>query len=97
VLHRPKRGLTLPVQQWLRGGLRPILEDLVLDRHFAERGHFRQDRVAQMYRDHLAGRADHGYALWNLIVLELWMRQFLDGRSPGGSPTTCLSTTRRVA
>jgi asparagine synthase (glutamine-hydrolysing) len=82
VLNRPKRGLTLPLQEWLRGGLRPTLEELVLGKRFAERGHFRQEQVARMYHDHLEGRADHGYPLWNLIVLELWMRQFLDGRSP---------------
>jgi asparagine synthase (glutamine-hydrolysing) len=79
VLRRPKQGLTLPVHEWLRDGLAHVLEDLVLGGRFAQRGHFRQEHVAQMYRDHRSGRADHGYALWNLIALELWMRQFLDG------------------
>ena len=78
ILNRKKRGLTLPVNAWLRGPLRPALDDVVSGTRLRERGHFRQDRIERMYRDHVAGRADHGYPLWNLMVLELWMREFID-------------------
>jgi len=78
ILDRRKRGLTLPVNDWLRGPLRPALDDVVHGDRLRERGHFRQGHIAALFEDHLAGRADHGYPLWNLMVLELWMRQFVD-------------------
>jgi asparagine synthase (glutamine-hydrolysing) len=79
ILNRKKRGLTLPVNEWLRGPLRPALDDVVSGARLRERGHFQQERIQRLYRDHVAGRADHGYPLWNLMVLELWMREFVDG------------------
>ena len=82
ILNRKKRGLTLPVNEWLRGALRPALDDVVLGSRLRERGHFQQERIHRLYQDHVAGRADHGYPLWNLMVLELWMREFVDGGGP---------------
>jgi len=82
ILNRKKRGLTLPVNEWLRGALRPALDDVVLGSRLRERGHFQQARIHRLYQDHVAGRADHGYPLWNLMVLELWMREFVDGGGP---------------
>jgi asparagine synthase (glutamine-hydrolysing) len=81
ILDRKKRGLTLPVDEWLRGPLRPALDDVVSGAELRERGHFQQEKIERMYQDHVAGRADNGYPLWNLMVLELWMRQFVDGRT----------------
>jgi asparagine synthase (glutamine-hydrolysing) len=78
ILERKKRGLTLPVNEWLRGPLRAALDDVVFGARLRERGHFRQYRIERLYEDHIAGRADHGYSLWNLMVLELWMRELVD-------------------
>jgi len=79
ILDRKKRGLTLPVNEWLRGPLRAALDDVVSGARLRERGHFEQARIRRLYEDHVAGRGDHGYPLWNLMVLELWMREFIDG------------------
>jgi hypothetical protein len=34
--------------------------------------------VRALLRDHLEGSADNTYRLWNLAVLELWHRQWID-------------------
>jgi hypothetical protein len=36
--------------------------------------------VDRLLDDHLAGRADHTPRLWNLAMLELWQREWIDGR-----------------
>ena len=41
------------------------------------RGLFEMDAVEVLIRDHQAG-ADRDQALWNLLVLELWLRAYLD-------------------
>jgi asparagine synthase (glutamine-hydrolysing) len=79
ILDRKKRGLTLPVNEWLRGPLRPALDDVVSGARLRDRGHFEQERIQRLYQDHVTGRSDHGYPLWNLMVLDLWMREFVDG------------------
>jgi len=39
---------------------------------------FRPDRVRLLIDEHAAGRREHGHRLWALLMLELWMREYLD-------------------
>ncbi|MCX5742790.1 MAG: asparagine synthase-related protein, partial [Proteobacteria bacterium] len=77
ILNRKKRGFGIPVEAWLRTSLRPMLEDLVLG-GLPTRGIFARAPLETLVADHLAHRANHGHKLWNLMVLELWARRFLD-------------------
>jgi len=79
-LNRRKRGFGIPVAAWLRGPLRPMLEDLVLGPRLAARGIFTPQALRALCEQHQSRRANHGHKLWNLMVLELWARRFLDGR-----------------
>ena len=83
VLARRKRGFGIPVAAWLRGPLRPMLDDLVLGPRLAARGIFAPAALRRLHDEHQSGRADHGHKLWNLMVLELWARRFLDGARTG--------------
>jgi asparagine synthase (glutamine-hydrolysing) len=74
VLTRPKQGFGLPLGEWFRGELRPLVADTLLDRPRLS-AHLRADTVRRLYDEHLAGRADRGHALWTLLVLELWLRK----------------------
>jgi len=78
----PKRGFGAPVGQWLRGCLRPMLQDVLLSARASERGYFVPEAVRRLVTDHLEGRADLGYRLWSLLMLELWHVEFID--HPGG-------------
>jgi asparagine synthase (glutamine-hydrolysing) len=84
VLSRRKRGFGIPVAAWLRGPLRPMLEDLVAG--LGGRGIFLPAALQALVAQHLAGRADHGHKLWNLMVLELWTRTYLDRRAQAVAP-----------
>jgi hypothetical protein len=37
--------------------------------------------VSRLWTEHRDGRADHRHRLWQLMMLELWFRQFID-RAP---------------
>jgi asparagine synthase (glutamine-hydrolysing) len=43
-----------------------------------QRGYFEPAFVGRLLREHLAGRRDHSLRLWQLLVFELWHRQYLD-------------------
>ena len=85
ILERGKRGFEAPVGEWLRGPLAPMADDLLLDRRLRERGVVDAREVARLWTDHKTGRADHRHRLWQLIMLELWFRQFVD-RAPAVRP-----------
>ncbi|MFN0052983.1 MAG: asparagine synthase (glutamine-hydrolyzing) [Planctomycetales bacterium] len=75
---RRKMGFGVPLDHWFRNELKPLLCDLLLDRRSLDRGYFRPQAVEQLVEEHLSNRWDHSYRLWSLLVLEMWLRQYLD-------------------
>lgn len=74
ILHRNKRGFQIPVAEWLRGRLRPLMEDLLGERTLAAQGLFAPAAVRALVDAHCSGRADLRKPLWTLMVLQLWLR-----------------------
>jgi asparagine synthase (glutamine-hydrolysing) len=78
VLDRPKMGFGVPLGDWLRGSLRELLLDTLLSDRALGRGYFRPAAVRQMVDRHLAGGNEYQYVLWDQLLLELWLRTFID-------------------
>jgi asparagine synthase (glutamine-hydrolysing) len=81
ILERRKHGFDAPIGHWLRGPLVPMADALLTDGRLDSRGVFDSREVARLWHDHRDGRADHQHRLWQLMMLELWFRQFID-RAP---------------
>jgi asparagine synthase (glutamine-hydrolysing) len=79
---RGKTGFGVPIARWFRGELRDLAGDLLLDRRARQRGHFRIAVVERLLADHTAGRADHAHRLWCLVMLELWLRTWVEAPQP---------------
>lgn len=75
---RRKMGFGVPVGRWFRQELRDELTEVLLDRSTLDRGLFRPEAVRSLVDDHLSGRRERGHQLWALLMLELWMRNYLD-------------------
>jgi asparagine synthase (glutamine-hydrolysing) len=76
VLKRPKIGFDIPVHDWFRGALQPMLLDTLSEEAVRSSELFRWSAVERLLRDHLERRANLGYHLWGLMVLLLWMKQW---------------------
>jgi asparagine synthase (glutamine-hydrolysing) len=76
----------IPLARWLRTDLREPMEDLLASDRVRARGLFRPAVVDALKREHLEGRRSHADRLWTLMILELWMRQYLDGPAPAAAP-----------
>jgi asparagine synthase (glutamine-hydrolysing) len=77
ILHRKKQGFEIPIDDWLRGPLRPMFESAVLDRGARVAGLIDQDVANRVYRSHLAGTGRQGDTLWSLLVLARWSERYL--------------------
>jgi asparagine synthase (glutamine-hydrolysing) len=82
ITERGKRGFAAPIGEWLRGPLAPMAGDLLLDGRLEGRGLFNFAEVTRVWTEHRTGRAEHPHRLWQLLMLELWFRQFVDGAAP---------------
>jgi asparagine synthase (glutamine-hydrolysing) len=77
VLERSKQGFGVPVDEWFRGELRPVVRDR-LDR-LGTRPAFDGARLADLLTAHVDGGTDAGFRLWDLLLLEEWYEEFVDG------------------
>ena len=74
ILHRNKRGFQIPVAAWLRGRMRPLMEELFAPERLRAQGLFRPEAVRSLVDAHCSGKADLRKPLWTLLVLQLWLR-----------------------
>lgn len=79
VLRQRKAGFGAPIAHWLRGALVPLVDDALSADRIAARGLFRPGAVEQIVREQRSGRIERAMQVWQLMTLELWMQQFLDG------------------
>ena len=80
IAKRPKMGFGIPLGAWFRGTLGTMWRERVMSTSALARGYFRPEALKKMYDDHVSGRRDNGYRMWNLLMLELWHEMF----APGG-------------
>ena len=82
ILSKPKQGFGLPVAIWLKEdpSLQARVRDVLLDRRTRERGWINPEFISRLVEMHMAGGWDHSAAIWQLLVLELWMRSYMDER-----------------
>jgi asparagine synthase (glutamine-hydrolysing) len=78
VVWRKKAGFGAPVRSWLRGALKPMVEDLLSEETVRRRGLFRPAEVRRIIDANLSGREDYNLQVYQLLTLELWQREFMD-------------------
>ncbi len=74
LVERPKAGFGVPIGDWLRGPLRPWAEDLLDVRQLEDDGLVSVPVVRAMWAEHLSGRRDRQFDLWDVLMLQSWLR-----------------------
>lgn len=70
----PKRGFSIPAAEWLRGPLRPLVEQSLSEQHGLPSETLRPQALRKMWSEHLSGARDHSVFLWGLMMLGMWQR-----------------------
>lgn len=75
-----KRHIQTPQKDWLRGALRPMVEEVVNSQSFAQRGVFDFAKVKEKHKEFLASpsRYQNLFFIWQWLQLEWWFRIFID-------------------
>jgi asparagine synthase (glutamine-hydrolysing) len=72
VVHRRKRGLSVPLASWLRGPLRGWAEERLTSGRLDAAG-IDEQAAGALFGEHLRRERDHARALWTLVVLAEWL------------------------
>jgi asparagine synthase (glutamine-hydrolysing) len=77
IIKRKKKGFGIPIADWLKGELRPWVEELLSPSSINRHAFFEPGRVQSLWEEHLAGIRDNRKPLWSLVVLLLWAQENL--------------------
>jgi len=77
ILNRKKEGFSIPMKNWLRRELQPLMRDLLSRERVARRGLFDPAVVEQLMNEHTEGRENHAHTLFPLMVFERWAAEHL--------------------
>ena len=79
LVDRPKTGFGIPLDDWLRGPLKPWVGDLLSPARLQAQNLFNSKRVAVRVTEHMSGRQNHGHWLWNVLMAQAWHDRWCAG------------------
>ncbi len=71
--NRPKKGFGVPVAIWLRGAWREQARTNLFEGRLTQDGFIRSDALQTLWNEHQQAQADHGYPLWGLLILSMFL------------------------
>jgi asparagine synthase (glutamine-hydrolysing) len=78
LVDRPKQGFALPLGKWLRGPLRDWVEPLLDQSSIRQEGYLNADLIQDVWLEHLSGKRDRQYLIWDILMFEAWLREQRD-------------------
>jgi asparagine synthase (glutamine-hydrolysing) len=76
LIDRPKMGFGIPLGEWLRGPLRDWAETYLEERRLREANLLDAKRVRHYWKEHLDGRRNWQYLIWDVLMLETWRERW---------------------
>ena len=77
ILSRGKEGFSIPIKNWLRHELKPMLHEVLSPERVGQEGLFNPSYVEKLKSEHFTGVANHSHQLWSLMIFEIWRGMYL--------------------
>jgi len=69
ILYGPKRGFGVPFSYWLKTSMKDFMIDTV------QSSDCYTDDVKKMMTEHISGKRNHGFILWKILNLSMWLQK----------------------
>jgi asparagine synthase (glutamine-hydrolysing) len=77
--NRPKKGFEVPLLKWLRGDMKPMIQEYLLDEAFIkEQGLFNYAELKILFNTLLSSNPGESHArIWGLLVFQYWYKKYI--------------------
>lgn len=77
IIYKQKQGFSIPIKNWLRRDLKPLMEEVLSIERLKKEGFFNPAYVQKLKSEHLEGLKNHSHKLWALMVFGMWQESYL--------------------
>jgi len=80
IVWRRKRGLSAPIDQWLREKLPDFAGEMLSEESLSKKGYFHPPAVHDLLKRHRSGERDCGPHLLGILAIQLWDELFINSQ-----------------
>ena len=77
ILHRGKEGFSIPIKNWLKKELKPLMLDVLSEETLRRDQYFDARYVHKLIDEHCKNKENHSHRLWALMVFHIWKQNYL--------------------
>jgi len=77
IIYRKKKGFGIPIGEWMKGDMRPMLEAHLSESVLKSIGLFDTAYVQGLLQRHIEGVEDNRKQLWTLLTFVMWWRKWM--------------------
>jgi asparagine synthase (glutamine-hydrolysing) len=78
IFQRRKRAFELPINDWLKNELKPLVQEYLTEKKLEQVGLLDVSAALRCVSDHMNGRANNAYEVWALLVFQLWYERWFN-------------------
>lgn len=78
IIYRPKASFGAPIRSWISNDLKVMVDDLLSETNIMKRGFFNYSIIKELIENDRKGLEDNAYRIYQLLTVELWMREYID-------------------
>ena len=75
IMDRPKKGFSIPLDDWLKGGLKDWAGELIYQTRVNPCGMLDENVVEKLWSDFLSGRRSCGSQIWAILMYRSWLNR----------------------
>ncbi len=72
ILYRGKEGFSIPIKNWLKKELKPLMMETLAPQKIKREGFFNPNYIQKLISQHISGQENHSHRLWALIIFGRW-------------------------
>ncbi|MCX9011225.1 MAG: asparagine synthase (glutamine-hydrolyzing) [Candidatus Methanoperedens sp.] len=76
IIYRKKMGFGMPLSNWLRRELTPLIHENLSEDRIKNEGFFNYPVIEGLLNEHFEGKKDNSFRIWNLLVFQIWLNRW---------------------